>query len=149
MRPYIKLFATSGGSRGMRLTPLRAIRKQCVQCMGGSPRLVADCPGRDCPLYPYRMGRLDGADGHTLRAIRQYCLGCAGSSQAVRDCYGDTAVDGPYPLYRFRLGKNPNISKETRQKRRMVALKHGFGKSGKLHEQISGKKQPKLPLDGF
>ena len=130
-----------------KLTPLKAIRKQCVSCMGGQLRLVADCPGRDCPLYPYRMGRLDGADGHTLRAIRQYCLGCAGSSQAVRDCYGDTAVDGPCPLYRFRLGKNPNISKETRQKRRMVALKHGFGKSGKLHERFFEKRQPKLPLN--
>ena len=148
MRPYIKLFATSGGSGGMKLTPLRAIRKQCVQCMGGSPRLVADCPGRDCPLYPYRMGRLDGADGHTLRAIRQYCLGCAGSSQAVRDCYGDTAVDGPCPLYRFRFGTNPNISEETRQKRREAALRHGFRKLP-MHEQIFGKKQPKLPLDGF
>jgi hypothetical protein len=117
--------------------------------MSGQLRLVADCPSQDCPLYPYRMGRLDGADGRTIKAIRRYCLDCVGSPHEVRNCQGDTAADGPCPLFTFRLGKNPNISEETRQKRRMVALKHGFRRKLPMHEQIFGKKQPKLPLDGF
>ena len=36
---------------------VRLIRKYCLWCMGGSPKLVKDCPSRKCPLLPYRMGR--------------------------------------------------------------------------------------------
>jgi hypothetical protein len=36
---------------------LRAIRKHCVECMGGSFRAVEDCQTTDCKLYPYRMGK--------------------------------------------------------------------------------------------
>jgi len=131
-----------------KLTPLKAIRRQCLSCMGGSFKLVADCPGLECSLYPYRFGRLDGADGRTLRAIREYCLECAGSAYEVKTCQGDKAADGPCPLYGFRLGKNPNISEETRKKRREIALRHGFGNDDKhkLHERVFEKRRPKLPL---
>jgi len=40
-----------------RLTPVKAIRKHCIECMGFSPRLVSKCPAEGCALYPYRMGR--------------------------------------------------------------------------------------------
>ena len=53
------------------MTPLRAIRKICVacvgspydvagcggdKCLGGSKRLVRECES-DCPLHEYRFGR--------------------------------------------------------------------------------------------
>lgn len=40
----------------MKVTPLRAIRKKCLDCSGGSRKEVRECPCRDCPLYLYRLG---------------------------------------------------------------------------------------------
>lgn len=39
-----------------RLTPIKAIRAKCIDCMCGSAQEVRLCPCHDCPLYPYRMG---------------------------------------------------------------------------------------------
>jgi hypothetical protein len=39
-----------------RITPLKAIRKKCLDCMCGSAKEVRLCPSTDCPLYPFRMG---------------------------------------------------------------------------------------------
>jgi len=38
------------------LSPLKAIRKKCLDCSMGSKKEVRLCPMTDCPLYPYRMG---------------------------------------------------------------------------------------------
>lgn len=40
-----------------KLTPLRAIRAKCLDCMAGSAKEVRLCPSEDCPLYLYRFGR--------------------------------------------------------------------------------------------
>lgn len=40
-----------------KLTPLRAIRAKCIDCMAGSAKEVRLCPSEDCPLYLYRFGR--------------------------------------------------------------------------------------------
>jgi hypothetical protein len=39
------------------LTPLRAIRRKCLDCCAGSAKEVRLCRARDCPLYGYRAGR--------------------------------------------------------------------------------------------
>ena len=38
------------------LSPLKAIRAKCLDCMCGQMQEVRLCPCEDCPLYPYRMG---------------------------------------------------------------------------------------------
>ena len=38
------------------LTPLKATRAKCVDCMGGNTAEVRRCPSEGCPLFPYRMG---------------------------------------------------------------------------------------------
>lgn len=38
------------------LSPLKAIRAKCLDCMCDAPMEVRLCPCTDCPLYPYRMG---------------------------------------------------------------------------------------------
>lgn len=38
------------------LTPIKAIRKNCLDCMAGSAHEVKLCPSNDCPLYQYRFG---------------------------------------------------------------------------------------------
>lgn len=39
------------------LTPIKAIRKKCLQCSNDQPKEVKECPIKTCPLYPYRIGR--------------------------------------------------------------------------------------------
>lgn len=39
------------------LTPLRAIRKHCLDCSAGSSNEVRNCVIEDCALYPFRYGR--------------------------------------------------------------------------------------------
>ncbi len=39
-----------------RLTPIKAIRANCIECSGGSLREVRECHITDCALWPYRMG---------------------------------------------------------------------------------------------
>ena len=39
------------------MNPIQAIRKQCLQCMGGSRKEVNDCTTTYCSLHRYRMGK--------------------------------------------------------------------------------------------
>ena len=39
------------------MSPVKAIRANCVACMGGSERTVRDCAAAKCPLWPFRMGK--------------------------------------------------------------------------------------------
>ena len=41
----------------MLLTPIKAIRKKCLDCMGNQYGAVRLCEAEDCPLHPYRMGK--------------------------------------------------------------------------------------------
>jgi hypothetical protein len=38
-------------------TPIKAIRRKCLDCSGGSYKEVKECPVVDCPLYEYRIGK--------------------------------------------------------------------------------------------
>ena len=110
-------------------SPMKAIRRFCVeQCNADTPSEVKSCAGNAwvmgaCPLYAFRTGRKPlGAS--TLKAIRKHCLMCFnGDTAGVRECQ-----DMECPLFPFRLGKNPNFSEETRQKRREVCLARHEGK---------------------
>ena len=39
------------------MTPLKAIRAKCLDCMCGQVNEVKLCPCTDCPLYPFRVGK--------------------------------------------------------------------------------------------
>lgn len=41
----------------MTLTPMQAIRKQCLSCYNGRPRGVKSCPSTDCSLWYHRLGK--------------------------------------------------------------------------------------------
>jgi len=41
----------------VKLTPLKAIRQNCLECVGNSCKEVRECDKLDCPLYSYRMGK--------------------------------------------------------------------------------------------
>ncbi len=40
-----------------KLTPLKSIRKKCIDCSGGSYQEVRFCQIEECPLYTYRHGK--------------------------------------------------------------------------------------------
>lgn len=37
-------------------TPIKAIRKKCLDCSCWETKGIRDCDLYDCPLWPYRMG---------------------------------------------------------------------------------------------
>jgi len=39
------------------LTPIQSIRANCLDCCCGSCKEVRLCIVKNCPLYPYRMGK--------------------------------------------------------------------------------------------
>ena len=74
----------------MNLTPLKAIRRNCIDCVGKASD-VRDCRGNTmnppCPFYQYRLAK----GRPKLRIIRQHCLWCmGGSTNLVRDCHSQT-----------------------------------------------------------
>jgi hypothetical protein len=68
------------------LTPIRAIRRFCAECYGWAnwEKEVRECPSLDCPIYPFRLGKVPGAKrdmtpeqrkvvGDRLRNSRKLC----------------------------------------------------------------------------
>ena len=39
------------------LTPIKAIRAKCLDCSCGMAKEVRLCLIKECPLWPYRMGK--------------------------------------------------------------------------------------------
>ena len=57
-------------------TPVRVFRAFCIDCMGGQPRLVKDCPATTCEVFPYRMGKNpakkgQGASKESMKRVRE------------------------------------------------------------------------------
>jgi hypothetical protein len=50
-------FVDLSNSGKKRLSPLRAIKMFCWECVGYNTNEVKDCKGEDCPLYRFRFGR--------------------------------------------------------------------------------------------
>ena len=45
------------GEKKYLLTPVRAIRAECIKCMGGYLKEVRLCGSLDCRFWPYRHGK--------------------------------------------------------------------------------------------
>lgn len=110
-------------------TALKAIRAFCMQCMGGSPAGIDECGDSACPFHSYRSGKALPAGKHkptgTIKTYcREYCQAGEGLDE-VKECAGNKPVHGadPCPVFPFRLGRNPNITSETRAKCRERAMK--------------------------
>jgi hypothetical protein len=51
------------------LTPVQAHRAHCLRCTAGSTKRVRECPQKDCPSYPFRMGKNPNRRGVHPRGI--------------------------------------------------------------------------------
>jgi hypothetical protein len=38
-------------------TPIKAIRKKCLDCTCNQPKEIRECTVINCPIFPYRFGR--------------------------------------------------------------------------------------------
>ena len=123
-----------------RRSPLKAVRTFCVECQGDSFPAVTECRDLACPFYAYRHGTPPEGQPHKpLRGIKTYCSNFClpdGGRDAVLACQGDKALSGPCPVFPFRLGVNPNISAETREKARQRELKKMADGSNTLLEHF-------------
>lgn len=86
------------------MTPGKAIRKHCVECIG-SVYEVKDCKGdqlldgTSCHFYKYRLG----TGRPSVKTIRKFCLHCMGESYLLVElCTTIKCLLHPY-----RFGKNP------------------------------------------
>lgn len=52
-----------GGAKIVKLTPLKAIKLHCSQCMDGVAKMVKNCQSKHCALYPFRSGKAPGHKG--------------------------------------------------------------------------------------
>ena len=111
----------------MKRSPLAAIRRFCIQCQGDSFLAVTECNDTTCPFHEYRHGvALEKGRHSPTKACRSFCheqCQAGAGTEEVRTCGGDTAFLGPCPVFPFRMGTNPNISRETREKARQRELK--------------------------
>ena len=67
--------ARDGGTRTVPLTPQKAIRSFCVECMGFNASEVPDCTAPLCPIYPWRMGKVKtGRKGRQMGEAHRQAL---------------------------------------------------------------------------
>ena len=57
IRQDIRTSKGNGEIRVVKLTPIKAIRYQCMECAGYSPNTIRECGDKLCPLFPFRMGK--------------------------------------------------------------------------------------------
>ena len=95
------------------MTANQAIKKYCKNfcCNNLVPKDV--CVSESCPLFPVRSG--GKVEKSNLKRIKERCLNCVGtnSRKDVEECKCESCL-----LFPFRLGKSPNVTEETKQKRR-------------------------------
>ncbi len=52
-----KLYSISTEEKHSKNTPLKSIRKKCIDCCGDQLAEVRRCHITECPLWPFRMGK--------------------------------------------------------------------------------------------
>jgi hypothetical protein len=104
---------TSGMAK---ITPIKAIRRFCIACQGGSAVMVRGCDDTSCALYVWRLGEEQPQAGRSgVQAIRCHCLTCSGGERAeVRRC----AARETCALWSFRFGCSPETWRRVRARKR-------------------------------
>ena len=92
----------------VRRTPLKSIRKRCLDCTGGEMGAVRKCELDNCDLHPFRMGH---GRGSKLKTIRQHCLSCMNKQiMEVSNCPTSSC-----PLFIYRFGYGPRDARHSQK----------------------------------
>ncbi|MBA7530404.1 hypothetical protein ES705_22610 [subsurface metagenome] len=59
---YEKITESNGETCRKNLTPVKAIRKFCIEC-AGSQKAPRSCVNQECPLFVFRLGKNPGRAG--------------------------------------------------------------------------------------
>jgi len=59
---YEKITESNGETCRKNLTPVKAIRKLCIECVG-SQKAPRYCTNQECPLFVFRLGKNPGRAG--------------------------------------------------------------------------------------
>lgn len=57
-----KIHDSHGKLVEVELTPRKAVRKFCLECMCFVTQAVVDCTSPNCPLFPFRTGNAHSVD---------------------------------------------------------------------------------------
>ena len=91
-----------------KVTPGRAIKAFCIQCMGGASEArqeVRNCAEDDCLFHQYRRGK----GRPSVKIIRKMCLYCMGGNYRLIS----EGVSESCPIHYYRFGKNPKLAGRT------------------------------------
>ncbi|MFV0420920.1 restriction endonuclease [Oleidesulfovibrio sp.] len=99
-----------------KVKPIKAIRRFCVACQGGSSGMVRGCEDASCILYPFRNGEEpEDAERSCVQTIRRHCFECSGGERAeIRRC----AAREDCALWSFRFGCSPETWHRVRNRKK-------------------------------
>ena len=73
-------------------TPVKAIRKKCLDCTCNQPKEIRECTVINCALYPYRMARRP--DESTIESLKSFSDGKLEYSDGFLPGKGIVEVEG-------------------------------------------------------
>lgn len=89
------------------LTPLKAIRKFCLNCYGNDEHAASEVKTcvPPCEFFDYRFDKILNKKNRKLcKIIRSKCRWCMnGNINDIKNCLTSKCI-----IYPFRMGKNPN-----------------------------------------
>lgn len=80
-RGEIKMSCGTKDGKPHLYTPMKAIRRKCLDCCCASSKEVTLCPVHNCSLHPYRLGRRPGAGKREMTPARLAALRRANESR--------------------------------------------------------------------
>ena len=60
---------------GIGLSLLKTIRAYCMECVGNEYEEVVNCTGKDCPVFPFRLGKNSSLKGGSAEHLKQFRYG--------------------------------------------------------------------------
>jgi hypothetical protein len=125
MKSYENHIQTQAGKKTISINRRRSIREHCTDCSAGNMKEVKECTFKDCPLYPFRMGRGKQNPKDRNKSIRRYCLWCCCDQPGeVRLCPTTSC-----PLYPYRGA----IEKTTKN---VLLLQKSLTGEGVFHAEV-------------
>lgn len=73
-------FTPSENPTAAQRNPIKVIRRNCLECCGGSSKLVETCPSSTCPLFAFRLGFNPYRDASTRPAPKPRILNAGTAS---------------------------------------------------------------------